>query len=289
MYDRDPNKSEWDDSSISLPFPQLGPNHATAPVCLTKGSTPWIGESCKIDQLLTADTMIVAKADGTFHYTESEARFPGGGTSTGTSHDLIGTLPMQVCNWGVWQDWKYRVPSGSNSWIDMNRTENPLYVTYSQPGGSCVTTERVYWVCRYADGKSEPNEIAEAIFQALPNETYNLDANVDGPRPIWLIYDGQQSQCPGLATFVGVHFSMVGMPDWQRLFCYALPDLYFLDPNHPWNQYATAFYHDSYYGWPNDPYRWPSETVGHDYPTAHDDMGWPEYLWMVAGGGQELL
>jgi len=78
-------------------------------------------------------------------------------------------------------------------------------------------------------------------------------------------------------------FSMIGMPIWERRFCYALPDIWWLDPNHPLNQFATASYRTTNYNWPAPPTRNPAQTVGHASPTSHDDREEPEYLWMVDG------
>jgi len=195
MYDVDPNKSEWDDSSVELPYPQYGPNHPTAPVCLTMGTSTWLDQWCRVDQPVSQETHIVVKADGTFSYTESGATFAAGEATAHSSpvHSIVGKLPNEIYCYLVQQHWKYRVPSGSNNWIDMNTTANSLFLTYGTPGGSCVTTKRIATVCLYAAGQTEPNGIAEAIFWSLTGFTYDLDAEIEGPTPIWLLYDGEKS------------------------------------------------------------------------------------------------
>lgn len=296
MYDRDPAKSEWDDSNVPLHYPQydnISGTLFTAPVCMAFGlapSTVYITAQCRIVAPLTQSTSFSLKAEGPINFGEGGSSFspglaPGALISSASTHGNVEAIPSQVYCDTVNQAWKYRVPAGSNTWIDINNTSVPLYLTYGEPGGSCVTERRVWEVCTLASGQSEPNNIAKAIFDGLPSEMYNLEAENDGPVPIWLLYDGEESACPGLAWFVGVHFSMIGMPDWQRLFCYALPDFWFLPPSHPWNQYATASYRDSYFGWPALPTRAPAATVGHPNSTGHGDKGWPECLYMVDGDG----
>lgn len=287
MFDVDPNKSEWDDSSVQLHYPHYDWNYPdVSPVCMTKYSSARVVEHCYVGQSASFDTTLVIKADsGYLPFGESQATFASGSQYASSSHTSETNTPNEVDLEVVNQHWKYRVPSGSDNWISMNSTFTSLYLTYGTPSGSCITWKRVECVCAAAEGESEPNAIAEAVFWSLTSFTYNLDAPVDGPTPIWLMYDGEQAQCPGVATLLGKHFSMVGMPTWERRFCYALADLYFLDPNHDLNKNAHATYRTSYYNFPETPERTPTRTVGHANPTTHDDRGEPEYLWMVDGDG----
>lgn len=97
-----------------------------------------------------------------------------------------------------------------------------LYVTWGTPAGSVVTERRVREVCTHATGKVAPEDCANEVYGALKPKWYSpLPAPRDGPTPVWRIHDGEESQCPGLAMYIAVHFHMLGLGSGEIRYCWA--------------------------------------------------------------------
>jgi len=292
MYDRDPAKSEWDDSNVPLHYPQydnISGTLFTAPVCMAFGlapSTVYITAQCRIVAPLTQSTSFSLKTEGPINFGEGGSSFspglaPGALISSASTHGHVNALANHVLWDLVQQDWKYKMPYGSNTWIAMNTTLVELCLTYGEPTGGCVTAKRVRKVCEMGQGQNDPCDIATAIHDKLPDKSVTAGAPNDGPTPIWLIYDGATSQCPGFARFVGAHFSMIGITNWQLRYCYALADISSLPPDDPDNLYAHTDYRLTNAGWPSHPQRHPIATIDHPIPTDHDDKCLTEVMLMV--------
>jgi hypothetical protein len=211
MYDKDPTKGDWDDSNVPLPNPQFGPGHAPAPVAIQKATKARTIQGCEIDQPITHNTDIVVKAEGTFETTECGARFEWGATTVSTGiHESVTAFPNAVGTLSAQLNWQYKVPDGSNTWIDMCTTDNPVYLTYGQPAGSCVTAKRVEWVCEKASGLSAEPNCVDGIFNRL-NLSYTLGSTA--PTPLWLLLAGPSyhADCGKLADFFMLCCQMLGL------------------------------------------------------------------------------
>lgn len=107
--------------------------------------------------------------------------------------------------------WRYKVPAGSDAWIDLNQTSHDIYVAYGAPYGSVVTTKRVEWVCNAAKGNSAEPNCVDAVFHSLDLD-FRLGATP--PNPLWLLLEeggGHQGECGPLADFFILCNRMLGI------------------------------------------------------------------------------
>ena len=84
---------------------------------------------------------------------------------------ITGNIINQVKKYtGNFQNqWKYKVPSGTNTWYTVNTTSHTVYVAYGTPSGSVVTEKRMSWACQKADGATSDSNVADKIHDALGN------------------------------------------------------------------------------------------------------------------------
>lgn len=141
-------------------------------------------------------------------------------------------------------------------------------------------------MCRPAAGQSDPNAIASAIYNSLPEIGYDLKGKPWGPTPIWLLYEtgdpNTASMCAGLAMFVMAHFQMVGLSGSQVVYCYAKEDAYRLQPGDP-NDIALADSTPDSGAVPS-PHRSPADAPPHGPNSPHNAykiLGfWPVGEWL---------
>jgi hypothetical protein len=122
-------------------------------------------------------------------------------------------MPNSVAVLTGWeQHWKYRVPSGSNTWIQIAEpTDASIYVTYGEPWGSCVTKKRVEWVCQKASGQFlEPNCV-NAVYFGVKNEAAFMLGARPWPDPPWLALGGVPGECWNLRDLFVLACEMLGL------------------------------------------------------------------------------
>ena len=259
----------WADGTAVITDPvydsEIGDNNS---VCVTKNSNSvsLTNVKLKVTQSLSYGTTIRVDAAGTEDWNESTDVSFSGTTSGQTSLGITGNIINQVETYagGFQNQWKYKVPSGTDTWYPVGATSHTVYVTWGAPSGSSVTEKRVAFVCNAANGIGGTNISvpADAVFSSLSGLSFDLSGPMWGPSPIWLLHDpNQSSQCPGLADYVDKHFQMLGLGGGTIRYCRAKPD----------GTYAAE----------SSPVGAPTRTLpftGHPSPTLHDDYNPTETL-----------
>jgi hypothetical protein len=129
------------------------------PVCYTKNAggaqvTASINFTTP-DAVTEASTVNLKATDGS-----QEDIFTRTGVSVSVADTTVPAMNMatalmdyvQYLQWEL--VWRYKVPSGSNTWIELGTSNNYLFVTWGTPNGSTVTAKRMLWatyVCTYSD------------------------------------------------------------------------------------------------------------------------------------------
>jgi len=260
----------WDDSDVAMEKPEWVPaSSLNNPISQTKNTNIALTATVKVEPAgVPFDMVGIGAAD----YVTFPTR---GTTSTGANQEVNvtsnGKLPNQVCTLSKSINWKINI--GTAQCGSAASGPHKIYVTYGTPGGSSVTEKRIETVCSYANGKSALKECADAVFDHTPARSAYGDAPPLGPTPIWRLYVADpnvpktQSQCPGIANFVGVHFQMLGLGAGKLKYCYAKPDgTYFADddPNIAQSRVVTI--------------------PPHPDNTTHKDIALLEKLIMFRGG-----
>jgi hypothetical protein len=167
------------------------------------------------------------KAGGTFDFAENNTKIWADHTDTTSYHTSVAPLPSSVSCLQTQQEWKYRVPTGSNEWISMGATGNPLYLTYGTPDASVVTKKRVEWVCQTAAGLSQITPCAHAIWMALLGSppSFNIDSEPKAlSRDYWLMMDSDTGSCIQLAELMRLMVEMLGIRGATLGFVYGSTD-----------------------------------------------------------------
>jgi len=225
----------------------------------------------KVSEALTYPTTIEVDATGTEDWNKSAGVSFSGTTSQDTSLSITGSIINKVMKYdnNFYIYWKYKVSNGTGSWIDVNVTSHTLYVTWGTPAGSVATLKRIDFVCSSANNCDELGDAADSMYDALKPEIYNVYASHAGPTPIWLIHDGEESKCYGLALYIDVHFQMLGLGSGETRFCWAHAD-------------GTCTYNTQ--GNTHDQRRY-FPITGHSDPTSHDEYYSYERLFMLDSTG----
>jgi len=277
MYENQPDPNAWLDGIrlITDPVYVDDPvNSKNDKICITKNSsTVYLYKvKLKIGKSISFSTPIVIDASGHEEWDEDNISFVNGSeTSEEARLDITGDLINTCGNYIFNIDWKYKVPSGTNAFIDIGTTEHRISLTYGapNPSGNGVTVKRIRYVCGKALNLSDPIMCADKIFESLPG-AFDLSGPKWGPTPIWQVHMGEISQCPGLARFVNRHFQMLGLTSTEVIrYCHALPD----------GTYIAATIA------PDTQWRLVIPGTGHPSPTTHDDGYDWERLAHVDGDG----
>jgi hypothetical protein len=192
-------------------------NDKNDPVCVTKNSSTVSlnGVKLKVPQALTYSTTIRVDSNGTYNWNES-ADVSFSGTTSGTATlGIKGNIINQVKKYGgdFQIQWKYKVPSGTNTWYNIGTTSHTVYVTYGtpDPGGTDLTEKRINWDCTAADGENTAKGVADCIHSAL-----NANPPIDGHDPTqtddWALLSGTpyQGECDEQAEFMVKALKLLG-------------------------------------------------------------------------------
>ena len=173
----DPNDvwGGWADGDTQITDPVYDSNaspHKNDPICVTKNSSSvsLTNVKLKVTEALSYSTTITVDANGTEEWNEASVSFSGT-TSAEATLGITGNIINQVKKYaGNFQiPWKYKVPSGTNTWYTINTTAHTVYVTYGtpSPGGSELTERRIDTLCGWANTKSTRKDVADAIHTNL--------------------------------------------------------------------------------------------------------------------------
>jgi hypothetical protein len=172
----------WGDGETAITQPVYDSDAVPAkndPVCVTKNSSAvsLTDVRLKVTEALSYPITITVDASGTEDWNEYGVLFSDK-TSGEATLGITGNIINQVKKYNndFQNQWKYKVPSGTNTWYTINTTSHTVYVTYDapSPGGAELTVKRIDWACEKADGATTESAVANGIHNGL--------GNVDPPR-----------------------------------------------------------------------------------------------------------
>jgi hypothetical protein len=146
------------------------------PVCVTKNSSSVSLTDVKLSAHYNAPPLsypatITVDAGGIEEWNESSGVNISGFYSDSISLSITGNIINEVKKYdGTFQiDWKYKVPSGTDTWYTIGSTSHTMYVTYGtpDPGGSELTEQRINELCYWANGAYDPKSVADGIHSNL--------------------------------------------------------------------------------------------------------------------------
>jgi len=261
---------EWADSTTVFESPEWLPDERNNPNTQTKDTKLTVKVIVDVDG---AGVIFDLIGDGPQDYLDFHAN---GITSTGNDQEIAVTADANLPN-------AVNIISGSINWkIKVGTTEiaigssgaHKIYVTYGTPVG-VATEKRIEAVCTFASGLSDLKDCADAVFDHLPGFGAYVGAQINGPSPIWLLYESNQhpewrSQCPGHALFVNAHFAMLGLGEGNVKYCYADKD-----GTYQASDEAVSLQERQI----------ASTDPPHPANTTHDDLSFVERLHMVDSAG----
>jgi len=201
----------WADCSTPFTNPVYIEGGENDPICVPKNSNgiSLIDVTLRVPDALTYPTTIRIDAAGTEDWNESsDVSFSGLTSGTGTL-PITGNIINEVHKYGAdFQiQWKYKVPSGTNTWYNIGTTSHTMYVKYTyETGGNSLTEKRIEWLCRdgHCGGDTTTLECSDHIWAALAGSPPDFDlggGNVDNE---WQLMDpdGPTGQCIDLAKLI---------------------------------------------------------------------------------------
>jgi len=228
LYKTPDSNDGWDDGITVITDPVYVDPNINDPVCVTKNSSSisLTNVKLKVSQALSYPAIIAVDAGGTEEWNESSAVNFTGETSDEASLSITGQIINQVKKYGgsFENQWKYKVPSGSDTWYTINNTNHTVYVTWGEPepGGSDTTVQRMDWACDIADGKNTITLAAEAFKDAIASDPGYLpiDDIVYDPNSWVFLGSGNPGDCITLAMLATVGLEMIGIP---ADYCWSYP------------------------------------------------------------------
>src|SRR5262249_42893669 len=123
---------------------------------------------------------------------------------------------------------------------------------------SVPTEKRIRTSVGYCTGLTTQTECAQQLWSKMEWLSYT-SGDVLGPDNIWVLYDGETSQCTGLARFLNAHYFMLGFAGELR-WCMPKADGSFAAETSPLNESVRLI----------------SATAGHPSGTGHDVPNTPQ-------------
>jgi hypothetical protein len=201
-------------------------------VCVTKnsGSVSLTNVKLKVDEALTYTTQIDIDTTGTEDWDESTGVSFSGTTSTATTLSITGNIIDEVKRYNATfqTTWKYKVPSGTDTWYTIGTVNHTVYVTYGAPeeGGAAagvnLTVQRIDKLCEWADGESTRQGVADKI-----NDNLSLPFEGAATHDDWGLMCtscGLKGECDEHAAFMVRCLDLIGVSDSVAYETYASDD-----------------------------------------------------------------
>jgi hypothetical protein len=197
------------------------------PLCVTKNSNTisLTGVTLKVPNGLTYPTTIRVDAAGTEDWNESGDVSFSGLTSSGATLAITGNIINEVHVYsGAFQiQWKYKVPSGTNTWYDVGTTSHTMYVKYGDTtGGQSLTEQRINWLCSRCAGNTTTLECSDDIYAGLSGSPPDFLLGGGNPSNKWQMMDpsGPSGDCIGLALLMKDMYQLLGCGDGEIGYVY---------------------------------------------------------------------
>jgi len=231
----------WGDGSTVITDPVYDADSSkNDEVCVSKSSSSvsLTNVKLKVDEALTYATPISIDATGTEEWNETGTSFSGMTTAPGTLN-ITGSIIGQVKRYvGTFETtWKYKVPSGTNTWYTIGTVNHTVYVTYDTPqdaggaAGANLTVQRIDRLCQWANGKSTRKDVADEI-----NDNLSLPFGT-GTHDDWGLMCGScgfDGECDEHAVFMTRCLDLIGVSGSSDYLTYASEDADPLDKDDKW-------------------------------------------------------
>jgi len=223
-------------SSYDTPIPDKAwvRDWLSDPVCYTKASTGGqvtasinITTSAGVTEASTVDICGNCICGICFHIGPSENMFTRNGISVDADTVTVPAmnLVMKLANAvdeRYWQTgWYYRVPAGSDRWIWVGDSANPLYLTWGTPNGT-ATAKRMDWAVNKCQGDDSITALGNHLSAAVHDDTI---FGGDNSANSWMALDRtRKNDCLQASELVDKALRLLGVTECNTQKSYASSD-----------------------------------------------------------------